>query len=491
MNYFAKQWRQDKLHCALVICWLLTVAASFFGSYLLPIVVPGVGTWFAFRTLLPLTAILYIAYTIRTRTCFWKDSTMLEKWVYILIAVMLLYSGVSLFRAIDIGYTFRVFFNLCFDLCFFFLFLRLCRDRDIRKLTMTVCFALLIIVMVMGAYEIFCGGIFNTRYDSARYKDFKFFLLDFQYPVVFYGNTNDYAILLTFLYSLFALSSLQDGNPHRWIVGLLTAATYFLLLACSSRLCLFAFFLVFWVQVVAWLLKEKRAALRSVIAICLCLCCVWLSNQWRFTVVPIQTYVEEYQEYRAGNCEKPTLVLGDPNKSSIWSQLFSINKESGKQELRKEGSAAFRTRLVLHALDCFTESYGLGVGLGNTETLAAQRRVVNWPDNSQFSLHCFGARVIADYGVFALIPLCVIAFLLLKQLFVAMQYALKKEDWAKFAYALLFLAVLLSYPFVSTASSDAQDNLPMWIYLGLVVIWYVENLYSACDLACCDEANEN
>lgn len=479
MNYFAERWRQDKLYCALVICWLLTVAASFFGSYLLPIEVPGIGTWFAFRTLLPLTAILYIIYAIRTRTCFWKNSTVLEKWVYILIASMFVYSMVSLFRAIDIEYTFRVFFNLCFDLCFFFMFLQLCRNRDVRKLTMAVCFALLCFVILLGIYEVFCGGIVSKRYDGPKYKQLMFFMSNFQFPVVFYGNTNDYASLLTFLYTLFAMSSLQEGKPKRWVIVLLTAVTYFLLLACSARLCQFAFLLVFWVQVVTWLLKEKRAGLRSVIAICLCLCCVWLSNNWRFTVVPIQTYVEEYQRYLDGECEKPTLAFGDPNDAPIQSEFFSPNEETGELELGTEGSAAWRARLLLHAAGCFRESYGLGVGLGNTETLAAQRRVVNWPPANQFSLHCFGARVIADYGVFVLVPLCVIALLLLKQLFKSMHLAFKKGDRAESAYTLLFLAALVSYPIVSTASSDAQDNNAMWIHLGLLVLWGVENFYSA------------
>ena len=56
MNYLIEQWRQDKLRCALAVCWLLTVAASFFNDSLFPITIPGIGTWYAFRTMLPLTA---------------------------------------------------------------------------------------------------------------------------------------------------------------------------------------------------------------------------------------------------------------------------------------------------------------------------------------------------------------------------------------------------------------------------------------------------
>ena len=37
MNYLKEQWRQDKLRCALAICWLVTAAVSFFYAYLIPI----------------------------------------------------------------------------------------------------------------------------------------------------------------------------------------------------------------------------------------------------------------------------------------------------------------------------------------------------------------------------------------------------------------------------------------------------------------------
>ncbi|MCQ2421250.1 MAG: hypothetical protein MJ118_08945, partial [Clostridia bacterium] len=131
--------------------------------------------------------------------------------------------------------------------------------------------------------------------------------------------------------------------------------------------------------------------------------------------------------------------------------------------------------LLLHAWSCLIESHGLGVGLGNTETLAARRLDISvWEGNTQDSIHCFLARLAADYGVFALLPLCAIAFLLLKQVFFSLSAAIRRRDRRSIAYSLSLFAALLAFPIISTASSDAQDDLFMWFYLSMLVILSTE-----------------
>lgn len=120
MTHLTEQWKEDKLCVLLVIGWLLTVVASFFGSYLLPIELPGVGTWYAFRALLPITLILYVLCALKRRVFFWKDSTPIEKWCYIFIASMLVCCVVSVPRAIDLTFSARRMMNLALDLVFFF-----------------------------------------------------------------------------------------------------------------------------------------------------------------------------------------------------------------------------------------------------------------------------------------------------------------------------------------------------------------------------------
>lgn len=484
MSYFSEQWRQDKLHCVLVACWLLTVASSFFNSYLFPVELPGIGTWFAFRTFLPLTALLYVFYAARTRTFFWKDSTSLERWCYVFIAVLLLYGAASLPRALDVSWTFRRLFNLCFDLCFFFLMLRLCRQKDIRKLTLTVCFVLWIVMMLLGVYEIFNGGIVDAKYDDLK----RFYVLNelCQFPVVFAGNTNDYGSMLTFFYGVFLLARREFHLPG-WVTVILTAATYFLLLSTSSRICIFAFYILLAAQLIFAVCSHQKVARRSMAWIILCVCCVQFVTQYRYIVPPIQSYLAQRAAYEESSksqasgisgeepLEKPELHLGDSSKESLNDQFFHTDEATGKKELRTEGSAGMRAHLLLHAFQCFIESHGLGIGLGNTETLAARRVIVpEWAGAPQNSIHCFLMRITADYGIFVLIPLCAIAFLLIKQTVSVLLTGLKRKDRQTLLDALLFFAVLLIYPIVSTASSDAQDMIPMWIYLGLLVLYAAE-----------------
>ena len=507
MSYLKEQWRQDKLRCALAVCWLLTVAVSFFTAYLFPIEVPGIGTWYAFRTMLPLTAVLYVICAVREKRFFWKDSTVLEKWCYVFIAVMLLNGVASLLRALDFFWTFRRLFNLCFDMCFFFLMLRLCRNKDLRKLTLAVCFIMWVAVILMGIYEVFNGGIVEFRYNSAYYQDFTWFLSHFQYPVVFFGNTNDYALLLTFFYAVLLLIAWQQPRIPQWVTVILTATTYFLLLATGSRVRICAFYILLAAQILCTLLRRKKTARRTAATMILCVFCILFCNQYQFIIPPIERYLDQRAEYRQTvkeaeenvqqgdapadeqqegetcgeqqetpvDIEKPELQIGDPQKVSLSGQFFETDEETGEKVLRSDGSAGVRTRLLLHAWDCFRKSYGLGVGLGNTEVLAARCSIVpEWANCPQNSIHCFLARIIADYGIFILIPLCAIALLLLKTLIVSAFAAQKRKDRRSSTYALLFFAVLLIYPLVSTTSSDAQDNIPMWIYLAAVILLAVE-----------------
>lgn len=493
MSYLKEQWKQDKLSCALVVCWLLTIVSSFFNAYLFPIELPGVGTWYAFRIFLPLTAILYIIYAIRSKNFFWKDSSTLEKWCYVFIAVLLLYGVASLPRALDLSWTFRRLLNLCFDLCFFFLMLRLCRQKDIRKLTLAACFVMWIVVMLLGIYEVFHGWIVKPI-DAGDRQYFAWFLSNAQYPVVFFGNPNDYALLLTFFYGMFVLIAWRESRVPSWLTVVLTAVTYFLLLATSSRLSIFAFFILIAAQILSALFKNQKAVRRSAAWMLLCILCIQFGNQYRYIVPPLQAYIQQNIAYEQAvkdakepslpeqspssaqpSIEKPNLQLGDQEKESLEEQFFETDETTGETVLRGDGSAGTRVHLLIHAFQCFFQSHGLGVGLGNTETLAARRGIIpDWSDEPQNSIHCFLMRIVADCGIFVLIPLTVIAFLLLKRVFTGLYSAWKRRDRQSAINALLFFAVLLTYPIVSTVSSDAQDIISMWIYLALLVLYSLE-----------------
>ncbi|PWM76099.1 MAG: hypothetical protein DBX59_00035, partial [Bacillota bacterium] len=166
--------------------------------------------------------------------------------------------------------------------------------------------------------------------------------------------------------------------------------------------------------------------------------------------------------------KSPKLSLGNPDKRSLADEFYEFDSKTGAKKLSTKGSAGVRTRLLLHSFRCFRDSYGLGVGLGNTEIMAKEQEVI--PDARIWSIHCFIARIIGDYGLFAAVPLTVIAVMLIKQGIVSIIASRRKSARPLLALAALYLVIMLCYPVVSTASSDAQDILSMWLYLGMLVI---------------------
>ena len=464
-------WRQDKLYTALLGCWLATVLASFFGIYLLPITIPIVGTIYAFRVLLPIAVVLYLIWAVRNGESLWRGVSTLEKWCDIFGAILLIYGAVSLFRAVEFSWTFRRLFNLTYDLFFFWMVIRMLRIPIARKWTMNICAVMLGILVVLGLYEVFFGGIVDSKYDD--YQRVRFFNEVLQYPVVFDGNTNDFSATLLYLFSALLLWWLQpgkiEGRPKAVLLALLGMFSYIIPLISESQLCS-AGVKILTIGLLLWLFIGKHKG-RAIIPLLLIVGILFteFSGRYYYLKPQVDAYFQALQSETSNNNETNTTIiqLQKPNQESLQDQFLEINSETGETQLRQDGSAGVRARLLIHAGQCFVESYGLGVGLGNTEVLAKERAITQ---NGIWSIHCFIVRLIADYGIFALIPLCIIAALLLKRVALLLLQACRQHNKEMIGYALLAFCVLLLYPFVSTASSDAQDSLTMWLYLGTIVV---------------------
>ena len=532
----AEQWNKDRLNFSLSVCWLLTVAASFFGSCLLPISITSSFTLFPFRVLLPITMVLYLIRAIKTKESFWSGVSPLEKWCYVFIAVMILYGIVSLFRAINRLWSASELFNLTLDMCFFFLLLRLCRDREMRKKTLYVSAALFLLLLLLGIYEVFFGGICNHYYDNPRWHYFTLLNREFQQPVVFSANTNDYALHIAFLFALAGLCLLRPNcnlpKKASAVLVPLGAAVYFLLVGTSSRLCIIAFYLLLAGLFVYAFLREPRRWLKIPLALVVCILGIYFVYQYhsivpavRKYVIQMQTYQEEIQKSSSAPAssapassapassapassapassapassapassapassapassapassapassapEKPHLDINDPLVNSIGNELTTTDPSTGSTVLNSSASVGARLILIRHCLRCFTDSHGLGVGLGNTEMLAKEGKIAY--QGKIYSIHCFLARIIGDYGIFILIPMLMILFYLLKNLIAALKAAVQNKDRAVTAYSVFCMFALLCYPIISTASSDAQDKLSMWLFLAMLVLFSV------------------
>ncbi|MCI8810770.1 MAG: hypothetical protein HFF84_11790 [Oscillibacter sp.] len=475
VNALAVGWKADKLRGSLMVCWVITVFSSFFGSYLLPIAVPALGSIFLFRIALPIAAVLYILYAIREKEAIWRGVSALEKWCYVFAAVMLVYAAGSLFRAMDFMRTFRMLFNLCFDMCFFLLMLRLCRDKQMRRVTLYTVAATLAVLCLLGIYEIFFGGIFSPKYND--FKRFEFLGGIYQLPVVSYENTNDYTSSVVFsgitLFLSAAVNWKSAGRKLRWGIVAGFSALYFLSIAGSARLVLAGFWAVF-IGFTVFLLVSDRKRLWIPLAILVLIAGTQFGCKYYYISGAIRQYRAQMEEYHnqpenAGQTAPPKFVINTPTGPSLEEEFFTTNEETGEQILRSDASGGIRASLLRHALNCLVYSKGLGVGVGNTSGLCESWQVME--DGRAWSIHCFIARILADYGIFILIPLCAIAFLLLKSFLLAFWQSYKRHDRHVCALSLLYFLVLLAYPFLSTSSSDAQDSIAMWIYLAAVVLF--------------------
>lgn len=470
ISRWKENWKKDRLTTSLLTAWYITVFSSFFGSCLFSFRVPGIGQLYLFRLILPVTCVLYLVALLKKRRSLLKDVTVEEVICWILILSMLLYSVVSLFRAMNFSFTFARFFNLCFDLAFFFLVMRLCRDRNVLRNTLVISAVCILLLWLMGLYEIFNGGIFNPVYDDFK----RLFLFErlCQYPVVTFGNTNDYAAALTFTAAILLLFVCYHWNRIQtrqcWMLIAAFGMLYFIAEASTARLVVFSIYILL-MGFTAFLLVQNRRRLWIIAGCLLCVFCVQFVLQYRFIVPPIQTYLAEKRAYEDAMKDQPgtsfpdapKLEIGDPNHESLKDTFYTEDKETGEKDLSAR-SNGMRVLLILHAFRCFKDSHFLGVGLGNTEMLAAQE------DIGLTNIHCFVARLLGDYGIFVLLPLAAIAVLLLRSAFRAFFYGLR-HNRRILASGLMFFFVLLTYPILSTISSDAQDILPMWLYLACIV----------------------
>ena len=466
MISITETWKRDKLKSALWLCWLATVFFSFWYQTILSFPVPLIGTMSPFRVFLPITAILYLVWAIREKEWFWKSCSALEKWCYLLIALLLIYGAISLCRAMDFIHTFRRLFNLALDLCFFFLMLRLCRDKQLLRLTLGVTAVVLVIHVSIGFYESFRGGVFSDVYNN--YRGGYIFKGYTRTAHVTYGNPNDFVSNLLMCSSILLLAVCRKwekiSGKGFYAAAIWLPVIYASIRLAQSRLVTMAFYALL-VGFLGFLLFADRKRMRPMSLSLVMIACVLFVNEYH-AIAPkveklwVETQIVWFENVASSDSLTPP-GLSDETAEAL--EQLQASKE------RIDASDVSRVQLLKHAVGCFWESYGLGIGLGNTEKLLT----ANQPDGLG-AIHCFLARIVADYGIFALAPLCIIAFLLLKQVWQIFRIGLQIGNRHMVGWAWLSLCVLVTYPFTSTAPSDAQDLLGMWIYLAAVVLLICE-----------------
>ena len=450
------RWQSDKLKTALDLSWLLTVFFCFFGSSVFLIKIPGIPALYPFRVLLPVTALLYLIWAIREKRNPWKEATFIQRASYVLCALLAAYSTLSLRRAIDFSFTAPLWITLCFDLVFFALAVELCSDRTVFTDTARCVLLSLLIQIILGISEVFHGGIFSHRYNTNW--NFAFLGKLHQSPIVASGNTNDYVMGLVFTLAVVLLYWAWQGRKGKyvWVPAVLFAPVYFLICAAGSRLCMMAFWLLLCGFVLYMLAQGKKNWWIPVAALLLVGFVVYGCNS-DAAVKEIAMTLPEHEAQAQSQQEQ-----------SLKEEIFATDTETGEVKLNVVMSGGVRVSLLLHTLDCFLQSKGMGVGLGNTAQLAkaaAPQRGGIW------AIHCFLARMTADFGIWFLIPLLMIAGAMLWLGLCFVLTEIKKRRWINVMTGVLYLLAVIIFPIASTASGDAQNSLPMWLFLGYLAAY--------------------
>lgn len=453
MNTFLNHWKSDKLKTALDISWLLTVFSCFFGSSVLVVKIPHIPALYPFRVLVPLTAVLYLAWAIREKRNPWKMGTFLQRMSYVLCAILLVYSTLSLRWAVDISFSSPIWITLCFDLVFFALSLELCSDRKLFSRTVKCSVGALLIQFVMGIWEVFRGGIFSSRYNHI----FVWFGQYYTSPAVTTGNPNDYAMVLVFTLGLVLLYWAWEGHKEKynWIPVALAAVAYFLIYSTLGRLCTLSFWILMAAFALRLLVSEKQV--RRLLVLLAVLMGI---------VIGVTAYGDHYTQQM--NSQRPENQIVRETEPALKDEIFTVDEETGETQLNLALSGGIRVELLIRAGECFVRSKGMGVGVGNTAQYAkldADRRGGVW------GIHCFLARMSADFGIWFLIPMLLIAFKMVQEGAAYTLREMKKRNWQGAATGVLYLAAVLIYPITSTASGDAQNSLPMWLFMGIIVLF--------------------
>ncbi len=464
MEQIKNNRKDNQLKCILHILWLVTVASSFLGSDLFGIAFPGIGQLYPFRFFLPITGFVFVIWLIRERIHPWKSAGVPEKACYIFIILLLVHSAVSLAFAIDFLFSFQRFFNLFFDLFFFFLALRLCQDRDLLKKTINVVTISLLLLCIAGCYEIFFGAIYNHAYDQLQ-RVYLFYGI-FQYPVVLSSNTNDYAAILTFSVAAVLIHWAKEylqGKKNLWIPLGLYPLCFFVVFCTTCRLAVLSMWILFVGLVLFFLFSAPKKIWIPVIILGLLLGVNFI-NRYHYVMPALSSYV---QGIINGSDYKPNLEIVDPDSITLKEEIWGVN-EDGSIVLNQTNSGGIRVGLLIHSLNCLKKSWGMGVGLGNTEQLA--KSSIALENGGIWSIHCFLARMLGDFGIWFLAPFIFVVFLLLKRIVLSVSCSIRTKNKNIIGYSLFYFFALVIYPIVSTSSSDTQDIWAMWLYLGLIVV---------------------
>ena len=476
-----KRFTADRL---LPACWYLTVFSAPFGDCLLRIELPIGGHFSLFRGMILLTCAVYLVHLLCRRENPFRGLSRPEKWFAVLAVCMLIYGLASVLWSVSLGAWFSKLFTMCQMFALVFLFLKLCRDPKVMRVTMWIMGLTVLITALGGLAELWHGPYFDTPYRDYSYV---FFNKAFYAPIFTFYNPNGLTV-----YLLFSLECLYLYMAHVWqepagtrdkrLLWALTAGmslTVFLCCAAGGRLSLLAIPVIL-LGLALWLLLRYKRGLWIFAALALTLSFVYVGeNYLQVKYQAEQTAIEIRQLFEKPEQptpEQPTPeqpIPDDPTPlppeknthGTLYTLTPSVKDTSAYESLSQ--SDGVRVTLLKDCVQMIRESHGLGIGLGNVEPRLREM------DNSGgiYAAHCFIMEVLAEFGIFAFLPLLALGLSILRALWLEFYAALRARDKKRMAMPLLLFFTAIAYAPLSTANSSSWGIQAMWLYLAVLLFY--------------------
>ena len=478
--------KQNYLWKILCILWYVTIFAAVFREYLFKISLPFGGHLFLFRLLLPVVTVLYLVWAFKYKYNPFKEMTKTE-WSFVILAgVMLCYGTLSAFFAFELGAWFSKFTTIAYALIFVELYLLFSRDKAVRRITLTVFLCALLICLVGGFLECFTDAFFETPYaGETRYV---FFGKKLYAPIFCFYNTNGFVATLVFGLAIGAVYLAENWNilKKRYaklcmilITGVL-AVTYFLIRAGSARLGYISFLILLGCYVI-WLCFRSRRSLLLLIPLVLFIGFVHVGENYEAIRAEWQIGTNTEPEVNEEQNTPPEDVIPAPPQNDMPDVPEQEPEEETDTSVPPEEEAPLvnvvapittlqesdhvRWSLIKNGLDMLLDSGFLGVGVGNGEIMLAGYQNTMGITN----FHCFIVEVMAEFGLFAILPALVLVFLCFRAWIIRLICLIRQKNGAAFADLFVMVGSVLMFPFLSMANSSSWGLMAMWLYLAFVL----------------------
>jgi len=244
---------------------------------------------------------------------------------------MLGYGLVSALWAISLGAWFSKFFTMCQMFALVFLFLKLCRDEKVMRVTLLLAGITTLFCALGGIVECVRGPFFDTPYRTLRYV---FFNRAMYAPIFTFYNPNGMAVYVLFtleilyLHMAFNWEKISSPQNKRLLYGLSAwmGISIFICCAGSGRLALLSLPIIL-CGLAVWLMMRFKKGLVVFLGLALCLTFVYVGENYaevKYRVVQTGRQIQEFWVPADGSASSDEPMDPPPPDKNLHATLYTI-----------------------------------------------------------------------------------------------------------------------------------------------------------------------